>query len=477
MSSKSSDSKDHLSESLTSLIELKSNHNHGTSHTLRTSDPTPSFKHLWSTPVLPKPSSPVSTRMEELLHDCFSVAINKDLISPDKASVVQEFHKYLHELHCHENLAFIIEIYKYEYFYEKINNINSEKPKVHGLRTLNSEFLNLLLESCIDSMPFPTPSMRKVVRRNSLRSRSSQSLCTPDPFPLDFDEPPSGVHEVWDTFCDQNISSDSEDEWPLDIGPTTSTDSFTDSLLAEQWEYIMTNFIEPNSPSQVNLCDRTVDLLVKNSASEEQAHNPLLLQRAKAEVVLILRENAFGSFIRKINIEESNIFDKLYCSSVPALALSSPIGLPASHASSASYDREPKYSMTTSSKKNRIVSPRSVETSINLSSAPSEPTVVAPVPSKRRPKFFSAFANSSSSEGLSSPSGSFTGLFKTPALSGHGRSTYSAPQSPSPSSMRSRAVTPSSLLEVGDSLSRPNSGASDNQHSPSILGKIWRKKK
>lgn len=478
MNSKSSGSKENLSESLTSLVDLKSNNNNNSGiNSLKASDHIPSFKHLWSTPVLPKPSSPVSTRMEELLHDCFAAAIDKDLISSEKASVVLDFHKYLHELHCHENLAFIIEIYKYEYFYEKIYGIGSEKPKVNGLRNLNSECLNLLLESYIDTLPFPTASMRKVVRRNSLRSRSSQSLCAPDPFPLDFDEPPSGVHEVWDNFCDKNISSDSEDDWPLELGPTTSTESFTDGLLAEQWEYIMTNFIEPNSPSQINLCDRTVDLLTKSSAQDEQAHNPLLLQRAKAEVVLILRENAFDSFIRKINLEESNIFDRLYCSSVPVLALASPIGLPASQASSASCDREPKTSMTSTSKKNRIVSPRSGDTSFNLSAIPAEPTVVAPVPSKRRPKFFSAFANSSSSEGLSSPSGSFTGLFKTPALSGHGRSAYSAPQSPSPSSMRSRAVTPSSLLDIGESLSRPGSGASDNQQSPSILGKLWRKKK
>lgn len=480
MGSKPSDSKDHLSDSFASLVELGStyNNNNGT-QTLKASDHIPSFKHLWSTPVLPKPSSPVSTRMEELLHDCFAAAIDKDLISPEKASVVLEFHKYLHEIHCHENLAFIIEIYKYEYFYEKIHGAGNERHKVNGLRHLNSDFLNLLLESYIDNMPFPTPNMRKVVRRNSLRSRSSQSLCSPDPFPLDFDEPPSGVHEVWDDFCDRNISSDSDDDWPLDMGPTISTESFNEGLLAEQWDYIMSNFIEHNSPSQINLCDRTVDLLVKNSSVEEQAHNPLLLQKAKSEVVLILRENAFDSFIRKINLGESNLFDKLYCSSVPVLALASPVCMPASHASSASSDREPKNTMTytSTSNKNRIVSPRSADTLLKLSATPLEPTVVAPVPSKRRPKFFSAFANSSSSEGLSSPSGSFTGLFKTPALSGHGRLTYSAPQSPSPSSMRSRAVTPSSLLDIGESLGRPGSGGSDNPQSPSILGKLWRKKK
>lgn len=477
------DLKEGFTDSLSALTTLRLNQSlgkHGDS---------PLFNKLWSSPVLPKPASPVSTRLEEFLHDCFTAAINKSLLSAERLAVVLDFHKYLQELHCHENLAFIIEIYKYEYFYEKIyGSRNGGKDDDEGfgrIRSINSDFLNLSLEQYIDNMPYPTSSMRRSVRRNSLRSRSSQSINNPDPFPLDFDEP-AGVAAVWDSFCDRNLSSESEEDWVLEPDPTNSDDSSTEELLSEQWSYIISNFIAPNSPSQINLCDKTVDFLMNCEAIKDRVHNPLVLQRVKSEVVLILRENAFDSFIRKENCQDSNVFDRLYSSSVPALTVTSPIGSHVtSHmsthtqASSSSHSRD-RTSQASSSHKNRIVSPRGAASHHSQTESTTVSPVVAPVPSKRRPKFFSAFANNSSSEGLSSPSSSFTGLLgllKPTALAGHGRVAYSAPQSPSPSSARSRAVTPSSLLDVGEGLARPESSTSDGQQSPSILNKLWRKKK
>lgn len=461
-----------------------------TSNTSRSIDHVHNFKPLWSSPVLPHPLSPVSTRLEELLHDCFTASINKSLLSSEKAAIVQKFHKFLYELHCHENLAFIIEIYKYEYFYEKIHGSDVQNLATQKFQHLNSSFLNQLLENHIESLPFPTKSMRKSVRRNLLRSRSSQSLNNIDPFPLDFDEPVE-TNNMWENFCDQNISSDSEDEWdqegdassplsnsdPSDpsgcLERSESSNSFLSNLLAEQWIFIMTNFVEPNSPSQINLCDRTIDLIRRNML-EDSAPNPLVLARARSEVVIILRENAFDSFIRKENIEENNIFNRLYASSLPTLGMDSTFEIVNVQS------KEPKNYAQTITEKARVASPRSGEVLSAMNGSVHTANVVAPMPSKRRTKFFSAFSNNSSSEGLSSPSGSATGLFnqlKSPALNGHNRVASAVPESPSPSSARSRAVTPSLFVGVGESISRPDSSTSDGQQSPSILGKLWRKKK
>lgn len=464
--------KDSLTESLSSLTNRKFERNLDT----QDDDDIPNFMPLWLSPVLPKPSSPFSTRLEELLNDCFYAAVDRSVLSAERLTVVTDFHKYLHEIHCHENLAFIIEIFKYEYFYEKIYGARDGKDSTSGLgriRSLNSDFLNSSLKQYIDNLPYPTSSMRKVVRRNSLRSRSSQSINTPEPFPLDFDEPVMEANEIWNNFCDSNISSESEDDSLLEMVSTNSQESSSDRLLKEQWEYIINTFIVPNLPSQINLSDKTVDYLLNVQSMTDRVHNPLVLQRVKSEVVLILRENALDSFIRKENLQEGNIFDKLYSSSVPALTIASPINNSRTHSQASSASDTPNT-------KGQLQKNRGAPRSVDGSTDHADPAVVAPVPSKRRTKIFSAFSNSNSSEGLSSPSGSFTSLltlFKNPALGGYGRMANPAPQSPSPSSARSRAVTPSSLLDISENAPITNPTQLDGQQNPSILGKLWRKKK
>lgn len=480
MSSESADFKSCSTDSMPFLQSPSSER----SPITRLKDSVPSLEPLWSTPILLKPSSPVSTRLEELLHDCFTAAVNRENLYSDRLTVVHDFHKYLQELHCHENLEFIIEIFKYEYFYETIYGTRSEKETsgdLGRLRSLNSAFLNLLLEHSIGHLPHPTTSMREAVRSNSLRCRGGQSFNSPDPFPLDFDEP-AGVTEDWDDLYDCDISGESESKRDTDDneGHSSSRESWNDSLLADQWSYILCNFIMPISPSQVNLSEKTADHILKgNSMTADNVHHPLVFRTARSEVVLIIRENVFDSFIRKENLDEGNLFDRLYASSVPALVMASPLGLPPQASSSSTLYTPESKRTTTTSRKNCMVPQKSAETAQAIPGLRSEPAVVAPMPSKRRPKFFTALGNSSSSDGLPSPSGSFTGFlgqFKDPTISGSGRMVYPAPHSPSPSNAGSSVVTPSSLLDIED-LPRSESSASNGRQSPSILGMLWRKKK
>lgn len=77
--------------------------------------------------------------LEELVDDCFKHSIDQ-LNDPHKVYVVKLFARYIVEAHCHENLSFLIEIFKYEYYFDKI--INRKENSKTGMRERK-----LLLES------------------------------------------------------------------------------------------------------------------------------------------------------------------------------------------------------------------------------------------------------------------------------------------------------------------------------------------
>lgn len=437
-------------------------------NTIKETNNTVNSKLQWLSPVLSKLSTPVSFCLEELLHDYFRAVMDRGLLSEERLNVVVDFHKYLKELHCHENLEVIMEIYKYEYFYEKINGYQTKDPNsnLDPVQLDHSEYLNSSLELYIDNLPYPTSSMRKIVRRNSRRSRRSQSIGAVEPFPLDFYEPAPEVTEVWANFCDNKISSNSDHECLLEMEPAgLMHDSSIDALLTEQWSYIINNFIVPNLTSQINLSKKTVNLLLDLDATKSIVHKPLVFRSVQSEVMLLLWENAFYPFMRKLNLQERKIFEASSASPVP--------------------EREPVLilPLTGSSKNTSNTNLHACSLCDNKSYTPqrsssvsvkqSEPAVAAPVPSKRISKLFPALASDGSGKRPSSPSGSLTGiltLLKVPALGGNGYMAFSAPHSP-PSATRSRLTT--------SSLVRTVSGTSESvlPDGSSILGKLWRKKR
>lgn len=260
----------------------------GTTSPSSSASPAPSFKI--------KPDT-----LEELLDDCFQISIGQQhVLCESHIQYATNFDKYLTSLHCHENLAFLMEIFKYEYFYDKIfpENLNWVRSR-NPLLTFTSgggaysSFLNSSLPSAIDQLPFPTKQMSRKSRRHSRsNSRKALILATSDAsgvFDFGFDEH-LPTENVWDKLKDQHVDST---DLELELEYDCEVDR---SVLHDQWAYIISNFVREDSPQQLNLANTTVKELLEKD-HDDCIHNPVILLDAKHEIIQLLRENVYGSFV------------------------------------------------------------------------------------------------------------------------------------------------------------------------------------
>lgn len=237
------------------------------------------------------------TNLDELLDDCFQLHIGqKDALCETRTRYATSFDKFLTSLHCHENLAFLMEIFKYEYFFGKVFP-ESFSRKHEAADVMSSSMLNSSLSSTIDSLPFPTRVMSKSSRRQS-RSRSRTPLFLGGRPPLSvFDaefEENFDTENVWDKLKDQHIDSDLDLDLDLDL--EWESDGDHNKLLSDQWAYIMSQFVLEDAPQQLNLANSTVkDLIEKDS--QDCIKNPAVLLPAKDEIIQLLRENVYGTFL------------------------------------------------------------------------------------------------------------------------------------------------------------------------------------
>lgn len=379
--------------------------------------------------------------LEELLDDCFQYLIDPKWLCDTRAEYVQSFHKFLTSRHAHENLLFVIEIFRYEYFYDKIHPENVQLQKTTTSHSsLSANFLNQSLEHFIDSMPYPTSSMQRKVHKGT-RSRSSLQLLSVH-MGFDFDDIPPSSSEAWDVLKDQAVSSDDESS----LHSVTSKKLFdAQTLLADQWNLIMREFIDENSPQQVNLCDDTVRELKAEDQDKQTSPNPIVLVKVKTEVMQLLEENAYSPFMRtqkaelngcackgKCEFDGSGDFDSLRENSL-RVKQSSPLSMP--------QDRE--ICMNT----------------------PSRLGLATPLPQlKFKTKLLSHLSANSESSSSGSSLSSFMHHFKTNLGSGTTRLTSSVPHL----GVSSKAHSPVPEID------RPSSTIHDG--SPSILTKLWRKK-
>lgn len=392
--------------------------------------------------------------LEALLNDCFRAALNKSALSPERMDYVDKFHKYLLDLHCHENLAFIIDIYCYEYFYDKL----APDAPLSDSR-MSSSFLNSSLETFIENLPYPTTAMSRRIRKSSFKSQSISSLPSGEPFDLEIDDIPESSRNAWDSFGRAqmgDVGSDSDSSSDLD-SPSSSTLDL-ETLVADQWRHIVTSYIDEHLPCQINLCNKTARLLRNQTVFKEHLPSPLVLMKAKDEVIRLIDENAYHSFVK------SNRCSRATCA--------------CSIASSGSSRSTPKSSTLDARRISSLGSPLAAEDTIFEAQVSSTKTlVVAPVPHKRKLKVFNSISGSSSSEISSSPINAFNnflGHLKPQASNGHLNRNYSsAPQSPAASISQARGLTPES-----DLIQRPRSNINpEGYQNPSLFGKLWGKKK
>ncbi|KAF3987103.1 hypothetical protein FT663_03126 [Candidozyma haemuli var. vulneris] len=464
------------------------------------------------------------TNLDELLDDCFQISIGQQhLICQSRLKYATSFDKYLTSLHCHENLAFLMEIFKYEYFYDKIFPENILQARTRLGSALNStatssSVLNSSLPSAIDLLPFPTKDMRRKSRRSSRgdsRSRASsvsESPSEPNVFDFGFEE--NFAHEnVWDKLKDQHVdSSDSELE--------SDSDSEVDNnaLLLDQWAYIMATFVYEDSPQQLNLANATVKELLDKDA-QDTIHKPAVLIDAKQEIIQLLRENVYGSFLSQHKSRSDSRTTSAAGSASVSRAHSRPQSPPSEDASfvcSASNCCQLSGTRLFSAGSSAAVSlshtpvntpgpkgnskchspsplhhPLALKKTISPGSPLVEPRnsvsdlhheVVSPVPVVKRktPKFFPHI-------GSSTPSDSSGSDFSLSSIISHFKSTDPGTPKNSRSITTSHPQTPSALssgltspvLSESDHL-RPSStseGAAPSSSHSHRLGKLWRRRK
>lgn len=254
-----------------------------------------------STPIspvaTPAPASPrLASLLDALLEDCVLQSLDSNLLCPPRIEYVKQFHRFLRERHCHENLSFLIEVFRYKYFYDKIAPVPAATAPEEAAHTLfKPSFLDQLLELSIENLQFPSLSIRRAVRSIShSRSNSVANVALPFPFELDDDDHTPSSASAWDTLKDSYLSSETS-SLELAASDRSCTLSEKTSLLHEQWAMIVERYIEPNSPEQVNVCATTAHRIM--DADSLGVVHPSVFGPAKVEVIDLLRENAYHAFL------------------------------------------------------------------------------------------------------------------------------------------------------------------------------------
>lgn len=251
-----------------------------------------------STPVspamTPAPSSPrLPSLLDALLEDCVLQSLDATLLCAPRADYVKQFHRFLRDRHCHENLSFLIEVFRYKYYYDKIGPTAAESA--HAL--FKPSFLDQLLEHSVENLSLLPLTIRRAARSIShSRSNSVANLgvTLPFPFELDDDDATPSSTSAWNALKDGYLSSDNSSLASAE-SESSCTSSEKAALLHDQWAMILERFIEPNAPEQVNICAATAHRVM--DVDPARLVHPSVLEAAKIEAIDLLRENAYNAFL------------------------------------------------------------------------------------------------------------------------------------------------------------------------------------
>lgn len=252
--------------------------------------------------------------LEELIDDCFKYSIGQ-LNDANKVDVVRLFSRYIVEAHCHENLSFLIEIFKYEYYFDKI--INKSKNTNRGAK--ENCYLNLSLGRSIGDLPYPTKKREGVFARK--KSTAGMSVRSEDHEPMtvfastidDLEDAPQGseMSNVWDNLMERNVGdsdteNESDDDNDVESKSVDKSDTESDhDLIENQWNLIMNRYVHHNAPEQINLYNLSYKKIVEEDKIPNIFHSPLVLLLAKNEVLRLLEENVYNLFSNSYKEKDS----------------------------------------------------------------------------------------------------------------------------------------------------------------------------
>lgn len=205
--------------------------------------------------------------IEQFVSYCFLHSLNQ-LDDINIIEIIDDFRKYINEVHSEENLNFLLAITDYEYYYNKY--LSSMKTNSESLERLDSA------------------------------ASSNNSLKTEENFPANYF--PSTMDDLkqdyWESFKFQNLNHNDE-ESSIQESDIFSEDSLNEEELcmARKWHHILTTFVYPNSEHQVNLSNSSFKVMI--SQTSKYPH-PSIMARSKRDIMQLLNENAYHQFNNKL---------------------------------------------------------------------------------------------------------------------------------------------------------------------------------
>ncbi|EGW30958.1 uncharacterized protein SPAPADRAFT_62865 [Spathaspora passalidarum NRRL Y-27907] len=444
--------------------------------------PTKPYNNINSYPVsvVPTPSTtPVQAcpPLDELVNDCFLDSIGQ-LEDPVKVAFVKKFNDYLIKQHCQENLHFLIDIFNYELYYNKIfpdsNTYNADKERLNsapnasllGYITSNTSSVDSLLKVKRDSIS-TTISKRYSITSTDDLDPQEMFVSTIDD--LDANEYAQFNVNIWEEFGQRQIEDEDDEDSSQYVGDdATFTEDEEVEALNSRWHYIMHTYIKHESIQQINISQKLFKEIVEES-SHSGVHNPLTLIKARNETLRMLKENGYLSFVSHCKRERAS-------SNQPSPTVST---LPNSP-SSLSLEGSPGNTIAKPKSIPRATSP--LQSSINnsnssLSHSSSLISKLSSLPKRNRGPLFS----SASSDEYQAPTPSSINnilshlkLSETTTTNNNSVASTSSRNvdSASSSKRQSRSTTPK--ISSSNGTNSPSSGKED---SSSLSFKFWSRRK
>lgn len=220
--------------------------------------------------------------------------------------LVSEFERFLIELHCLENLKFLIEIFKYERLYNALfpdnQNLRLNTPSPKPAMMYGS------IGRSVDEIagykkPRNTPMLTPLSKPASVKSFNSLENDPASVFASTIDD--IGIKEastnIWDDLMDRELHHRSD----LDSDNNSDVDSDSSNLhslryieskkLSQTWGNIIKRFVMNDAHDQINLSNQAYGEIMSDL---EEIPSPNSLWRAKQEILQLIKENAYNSFCR-----------------------------------------------------------------------------------------------------------------------------------------------------------------------------------
>lgn len=247
-----------------------------------------------------------SLNLEEIVNDCFELSMNM-LEDEKKVYIAQKFEDMVLRSHCGENLNFLLDIFKYEFYLNKI--VPSESGTRERLNSVSGS--TLLLQ--IRGGEFPLVGISSRSRTSSFRSQGLRPIFGSSNDDLGSFKGEGNIQSAWDGLGEKII--DSDDDILVDLISISDIDMDT---LTNQWNHIINHYIIHDSCEEINLSDKVYNAIIEEHRNVG-IHDVNVLLAAKKEVLRLLRENVFHRFVNQEK-KLANGSPLCCCQSIPCQA-------------------------------------------------------------------------------------------------------------------------------------------------------------